>query len=83
MVTVTKGLPQTSIDVTSVSINVERALVGQVDINSLTHQEQEEYFDRMESLLSGTSPHADAFFKNMRENIGGVGMDEDGNIIVF
>ena len=62
---------------------VEEALKGLVAPMDLTEDEQELYFDRMDSLLSGSSPESDAFFKNMRENVGGVGMDEQGNIVEF
>jgi hypothetical protein len=62
---------------------VEQALKGLVAPMDLNEDEQEQYFDRMDSLLSAPSAEADAFFKDMRERTGGVGMDDEGNIINY
>ena len=60
---------------------VEQALKGLLDVDDLNDQEQEEFFDRVGSVLAAPSALEDAFFKDRQERGLGVGMDEAGNII--
>ena len=60
---------------------VALALNGLVAVEDLTDEEQEEYFDRFDALLSAPSALEDAFFKDRQERGLGVGMDDAGNII--
>lgn len=62
-------------------VKVEQALKGLVDIDDLTIEEQEEYFDRFDALLSKPSPVAEAFFEERRTLGLGVGMDDAGNLV--
>lgn len=62
-------------------VRVEQALKGLVAPMDLTDDEQEQYFERFDELLSKPSPTANAFFKDRQEQGLGVGMDETGNII--
>ena len=60
---------------------VGQALHGLFNVDGLSYEEQEEYFERFDDLLSKPSATADAFFKDMRERGLGVGMDDAGNIV--
>lgn len=60
---------------------IEEALKGLVDVDLLTTEEQEEYFDRFEVLLSKPSAEAETFFEERRRLGLGVGMNEAGSIV--
>ena len=81
MIIIPKQKCRDSVDSTPLSIKVDQALEGLISVDSLTGDEQEEYFERFDALLSAPSLIAEAFFKDQREHVGGFGMDETGNIV--
>lgn len=60
---------------------VQEALKGLRSVDDLSNEEQEEYLDRFDQLLSAPSEEMNAFFKDRQERGLGVGMDDAGNIV--
>ena len=60
---------------------VKAALEGKFNLDDLTAEEQEAYFDLLGGHFDTPSPTADAFFEARRQKGGGVGRDAEGRMV--
>jgi len=69
--------PEAGVDINK----VDGALNGKIAPGDLTEAEQEVYFDKLGASYWVPSPIENAYFEELRRRGGGVGMDDEGNMI--
>ena len=60
---------------------VNDALANRFDVDALSFEEQQAYFDRFDALMENPSPEARAFFAALRARGGAVGELDDGTLV--
>jgi hypothetical protein len=60
---------------------VTEALAGKADVDALSFEEQQAFFDQFDVLMELPSPEGEAFFSAMRERGGAVGELDDGTLV--